>query len=193
MHIACYLGQDAVAIELVNAGANVNQPNDKGFTPLHVAAVSTNGALCLELLVNNGADVNYQVPEGDEAEPSGERSLALGVLTISSRLGNSLGELSLASWVDLARDLGESGLRRCPYDHTVLRDVSFVRGTRHSLCCALTKNKQKTCHVSTEQRREKSSAHGCHPWPFHPLPDSHPEWYGLGRLHSLLLPQRTHF
>lgn len=63
MHIACYLGQDAVAIELVNAGANVNQPNDKGFTPLHVAAVSTNGALCLELLVNNGADVNYQVPE----------------------------------------------------------------------------------------------------------------------------------
>lgn len=64
LHIACYLGQDAVAIELVNAGANVNQPNDKGFTPLHVAAVSTNGALCLELLVNNGADVNYQVPEG---------------------------------------------------------------------------------------------------------------------------------
>lgn len=61
LHIACYLGQDAVAIELVNAGANVNQPNDKGFTPLHVAAVSTNGALCLELLVNNGADVNYQV------------------------------------------------------------------------------------------------------------------------------------
>lgn len=50
-------------MELVNAGANVNQPNDKGFTPLHVAAVSTNGALCLELLVNNGADVNYQVPE----------------------------------------------------------------------------------------------------------------------------------
>lgn len=52
-----------MAIELVNAGANVNQPNDKGFTPLHVAAVSTNGALCLELLVNNGADVNYQVPK----------------------------------------------------------------------------------------------------------------------------------
>lgn len=83
-----------MAIELVNAGANVNQPNDKGFTPLHVAAVSTNGALCLELLVNNGADVNYQVPEGDEAEPSGERSLALGVLTVSSLLGNSLGDLS---------------------------------------------------------------------------------------------------
>ena len=72
MHIACYLGQDAVAIELVNAGANVNQPNDKGFTPLHVAAVSTKGALCLELLVNNGADVNYQVPEGKSLGLGGE-------------------------------------------------------------------------------------------------------------------------
>lgn len=55
------MGQDAVANELVNYGANVNQPNEKGFTPLHFAAVSTNGALCLELLVNNGADVNFQV------------------------------------------------------------------------------------------------------------------------------------
>lgn len=61
-----------MAIELVNAGANVNQPNDKGFTPLHVAAVSTNGALCLELLVNNGADVNYQVPEGKSLGLRGE-------------------------------------------------------------------------------------------------------------------------
>ncbi|XP_069509848.1 serine/threonine-protein phosphatase 6 regulatory ankyrin repeat subunit C isoform X3 [Ambystoma mexicanum] len=64
LHIACYMGQDAVANELVNYGANVNQPNEKGFTPLHFAAVSTNGALCLELLVNNGADVNFQSKEG---------------------------------------------------------------------------------------------------------------------------------
>lgn len=63
-----------MAVELVNAGANVNQPNDKGFTPLHVAAVSTNGALCLELLVNNGADVNYQVPEGWGCNQWGEGS-----------------------------------------------------------------------------------------------------------------------
>lgn len=55
------MGQEAVANELVNRGANVNQPNQRGFSPLHLAAVSTNGALCLELLVNNGADVNMQV------------------------------------------------------------------------------------------------------------------------------------
>uniref|UniRef100_A0A672HYB0 Ankyrin repeat domain 52a n=1 Tax=Salarias fasciatus TaxID=181472 RepID=A0A672HYB0_SALFA len=61
LHVACYMGQEAVATELVNHGANVNQPNKCGYTPLHLAAVSTNGALCLELLVNNGADVNQQV------------------------------------------------------------------------------------------------------------------------------------
>ncbi|KAG7281135.1 hypothetical protein CRUP_027672, partial [Coryphaenoides rupestris] len=64
LHVACYTGQEAVATELVNHGANVNQPNRSGFTPLHLAAVSTNGALCLELLVNNGADVNQQSKEG---------------------------------------------------------------------------------------------------------------------------------
>uniref|UniRef100_A0A6Q2XQ92 Ankyrin repeat domain 52 n=1 Tax=Esox lucius TaxID=8010 RepID=A0A6Q2XQ92_ESOLU len=64
LHMACYTGQEAVANELVNRGANVNQPNHRGCTPLHLAAVSTNGALCLELLVNNGADVNMQSKEG---------------------------------------------------------------------------------------------------------------------------------
>uniref|UniRef100_A0A673WZ99 Ankyrin repeat domain 52a n=1 Tax=Salmo trutta TaxID=8032 RepID=A0A673WZ99_SALTR len=64
LHVACYTGQEAVANELVNQGANVNQPNRSGYTPLHLAAVSTNGALCLELLVNNGADVNQQSNAG---------------------------------------------------------------------------------------------------------------------------------
>lgn len=58
LHIACYNGQDSVVNELIDYGANVNQPNNNGFTPLHFAAASTHGALCLELLVNNGADVS---------------------------------------------------------------------------------------------------------------------------------------
>lgn len=49
--------------ELIDYGANVSQPNNKGFTPLHFAAASTHGALCLEFLVNNGADVNVQVSQ----------------------------------------------------------------------------------------------------------------------------------
>lgn len=61
LHVACFNGQDAVVSELIDHGANVSQPNNKGFTPLHFAAASTHGALCLEFLVNNGADVNVQV------------------------------------------------------------------------------------------------------------------------------------
>lgn len=61
LHVACFNGQDAVVSELIDYGANVSQPNNKGFTPLHFAAASTHGALCLEFLVNNGADVNVQV------------------------------------------------------------------------------------------------------------------------------------
>ncbi|KAK1797807.1 hypothetical protein P4O66_008163, partial [Electrophorus voltai] len=64
LHVACFNGQDAVVSELIDFGANVSQPNNKGFTPLHFAAASTHGALCLEFLVNNGADVNVQVRPG---------------------------------------------------------------------------------------------------------------------------------
>lgn len=59
--MACHTGQDLVATELLNCGANINQSNYHGDTPLHLAAASSSGALCLELLVNNGADVNVQV------------------------------------------------------------------------------------------------------------------------------------
>lgn len=55
------MGQDSVANELVNCGANINQPNCNGDTPLHLAAASSSGMLCLELLINNGADVNIEV------------------------------------------------------------------------------------------------------------------------------------
>lgn len=61
LHMACHTGQDTVATELVNSGASINQPNYNGNTPLHLAAASSSGVLCLELLVNNGADVNVQV------------------------------------------------------------------------------------------------------------------------------------
>lgn len=59
--MACYTGQETVASELLNYGANINQPNRNGSTPLHLAASSSSGVLCLELLVNNGADVGMKV------------------------------------------------------------------------------------------------------------------------------------
>lgn len=61
LHMACLNGQDAAATELVNCGADIGQPNHHGSTPLHLAAASASGVLCLELLINNGADVNVQV------------------------------------------------------------------------------------------------------------------------------------
>lgn len=61
LHVACYNGQDVVVNELIECGAKVNRVNDKGFTPLHFTAASRHGALCLELLVCNGADVNIEV------------------------------------------------------------------------------------------------------------------------------------
>lgn len=59
--MACYNGQDVVVNELIECGANINQVNEKGFAPLHFTAASRHGALCLELLLCNGADVNIRV------------------------------------------------------------------------------------------------------------------------------------
>uniref|UniRef100_A0A673H9Q6 Serine/threonine-protein phosphatase 6 regulatory ankyrin repeat subunit C-like n=1 Tax=Sinocyclocheilus rhinocerous TaxID=307959 RepID=A0A673H9Q6_9TELE len=56
LHMVCYAGQRAVASELVNCGASVNRSNVRGCTPLHLSAASADGVLCLELLVNNGAN-----------------------------------------------------------------------------------------------------------------------------------------
>lgn len=64
--MACYNGQDVVVNELIECGANVNQVNEKGFAPLHFTAASRHGALCLELLVCNGADVNIKVRKNQD-------------------------------------------------------------------------------------------------------------------------------
>lgn len=155
LHIACYLGQDAVAIELVNAGANVNQPNDKGFTPLHVAAVSTNGALCLELLVNNGADVNYQVLEGMRLKPVGRGSWFAGVLTIFGLLFWGLDHLPL--WVNRPyRDSGECGLRKCHMTSPSLEICPLEERTGHSLCFAL---KKQNFAMFPQSKEGKSPLH----------------------------------
>ncbi|KAA0708129.1 hypothetical protein E1301_Tti023431 [Triplophysa tibetana] len=61
LHMACYTCQRRVASELIYYGAGVNQTNVRGCTPLHLSAMATDGAECLELLLNNGADINVQV------------------------------------------------------------------------------------------------------------------------------------
>lgn len=95
LHLACYNGQDVVVSELIEAGANVNQVcvrlswsirvclydlpvsnsvffynvfqvNERGFSPLHFASSSRQGALCQELLLTHGAHINMRVcPHAD--------------------------------------------------------------------------------------------------------------------------------
>lgn len=90
LHLACYNGQDVVVSELIQAGANVNQVrvhlsvqnrmcvlivcvfncvlicisfqvNERGFSALHFASSSRQGALCQELLLAHGAHINMLV------------------------------------------------------------------------------------------------------------------------------------
>ena len=61
LHVACNNGQDVVVDVLLQHKAMVNPLNEKGQTPLHYAAWSHHGALCMELLVKAGADTNVQV------------------------------------------------------------------------------------------------------------------------------------
>uniref|UniRef100_A0A8B9IVL3 Ankyrin repeat domain 52 n=1 Tax=Amazona collaria TaxID=241587 RepID=A0A8B9IVL3_9PSIT len=120
LHIACYMGQDAVANELVNYGANVNQPNEKGFTPLHFAAVSTNGALCLELLVNNGADVNFQSKEGKSP---------LHMAAIHGRFTRSQILIQNGSEIDCADKYGNTPLHvAARYGHELLISTLMTNG-----------------------------------------------------------------
>ncbi|CAB1329969.1 unnamed protein product [Coregonus sp. 'balchen'] len=60
LHVACYTGQEAVANELVNHGANVNQPNRSGYTPLHLAA-SNAGKSPLHMAAIHGRFTRSQI------------------------------------------------------------------------------------------------------------------------------------
>lgn len=75
--MACYNGQDVVVNELIECGANVNQVNEKGFAPLHFTAASRHGALCLELLVCNGADVNIKVSKNQNVSSCKENCYSI--------------------------------------------------------------------------------------------------------------------
>ena len=61
LHVACNNGQDVVVDVLLQHKATINQLNIQGQTPLHYAAWSHHGALCMELLVKAGADPNVKV------------------------------------------------------------------------------------------------------------------------------------
>lgn len=82
LHFACQLGNPEMVEVLIKAGANVNLLSSDKLMPIHLAIStaqaasmsptapngipwSTEGALkCIEILVNNSADLNYVCPYG---------------------------------------------------------------------------------------------------------------------------------
>ncbi len=85
LHYACQLGNPNMVEAFIRAGADVNVMTDNKLMPIHLAIStsqaasmsptapnglpwSTRGALkCVELLANNGADLNYVCPYGFSA------------------------------------------------------------------------------------------------------------------------------
>ena len=64
LHVACNNGQDIVVDILLHYDVARNALNNRGQTPLHYAAFSHHGALCMELLVKAGASPNIQDMDG---------------------------------------------------------------------------------------------------------------------------------
>jgi ankyrin repeat protein len=60
---ACLHGDENQLLTLIQRGANVNTPNDFGFTPLCMACHLDNSN-CVEILVSAGADVNKSSGSG---------------------------------------------------------------------------------------------------------------------------------
>jgi ankyrin repeat protein len=75
LHSAAAGNHNAVAMRLVEAGANVNAVQAGGFTPLMAAAQNGNSELA-QFLIGKGADVNARTDKGS-AEFSNMTALGL--------------------------------------------------------------------------------------------------------------------
>lgn len=85
LHYACQLGNDEIVESLIKAGADVNAMTSDKLMPVHLAISTTqaarmsptapngipwnfkNALMCVQHLVNNGADLNYVCPYGFSA------------------------------------------------------------------------------------------------------------------------------
>ena len=63
MYIAAERGYTHVVMELIKAGADVNQATSEGFTPLHIAAQNGHDG-CVAVLIQAGADARKADKDG---------------------------------------------------------------------------------------------------------------------------------
>ncbi|KAK0131405.1 Serine/threonine-protein phosphatase 6 regulatory ankyrin repeat subunit A [Merluccius polli] len=126
LHVACYNGQDVVVNEFIECGANVNQVNEKGFTPLHFTAASRHGALCLELLVCNGADVNIKSKDG---------KTPLHMTAIHGRFSRSQAVIKNGAEIDCEDKNGNTPLHiAARYGHELLINTLITNGADTAKC-----------------------------------------------------------
>lgn len=64
--IAIYKNQPAIARKLIEAGADPNARDERGYTPLSHAALSDDPAL-VRFLLDHGADAKLEMPDGSTA------------------------------------------------------------------------------------------------------------------------------
>lgn len=64
LHLAVLTKSERILLQLIRAGAFVNQGNTHGFTPLHMAA-QTNAVELAQILIDAGSDVNAKTDSGD--------------------------------------------------------------------------------------------------------------------------------
>jgi ankyrin repeat protein len=64
LHLAIGQAHADAALLLIDAGANINIPDEAGDTPLHVAAVN-NLPTVIQVLLDRGADINAKDQDGD--------------------------------------------------------------------------------------------------------------------------------
>lgn len=108
------LGLAAVEI-LLGSGADVNDPNDRGWTPLHQAAYSNQSAIAVAL-IESGADLDT------EAHGSGGTALIVALFWGHREVADLLGRYSLAPEnLRVAAGLGDKDLlEKCFSGETTL-------------------------------------------------------------------------
>jgi len=117
LHRAAYLGDAALARQLLDAGADLDTLSVEGLTPLHFAARSPAGARdVMQLLLESGASADRQSPQG-------RTPLHFALLELSGEPLQSAVEMLVASGADLSQpdDYGISA-----YELAERRDATLL-------------------------------------------------------------------
>ena len=146
--VALSKGLDAFALKLIKDGYDVNKPNNKGATPLIMAAASGAKADLIGALVDKGANVDYELPVTHQ-----------NALIVAAESGHLHTVKALEPLYPNLKEDGINGLMRVEKelfrnspDYNAAR--SFIDGVRKSKAAALKAAKMAERRAKIEQRKE---------------------------------------